>query len=1020
MSRNLLSSAITYLESASEVRIAYLVRLELSESTEASKSYIYLTSYQSDITWDNKTYQSGKITEVGSLKQTQGLTNYKLTVSVAGEFQEELDRGLVENLDKSYVGKEVEILLAYLDTGGNVIPMDASTNGPMQYFIGDITDINITESVIQGTSTVAWSCAGKFQDFELVNGRVTDDAAHRGLVSDEDGAVTPSTGAKKVAYQTDRGFQHANQTINVATKYTTTETRYKLKKSWGGLKTKLKSYEAEVERTLELGVDLAASYLPKVYGVRKVAGIPVFIDTLKSNPSTVIVVYAISCGEIDSFLNLYLDGQSIICSSTADQDNRLCLGNQANGDTLSAFISDASTTDWDAYVNQWPSVHISGERYEDINLFPITPIRPNSFSRTRTEGTSHEDYFTITDESGNRWLQVFHGTEDQSACSRLVSYAAANNFNLQADWATNTGNPASEYWDADCKLLDTAYIVMEMVVSEEESTIPELEAVVSGTLVSTFDDQLNESTKQYSLNPVWQFLDYMIDPIVGGGLDPSLVDYQSFYDVASIYNQLTTSYGDDYLTYWRYLGWKDEPGTNVTDIDGEDHDNQKTRLQTNVAFRTEDTVTKNLEGLLKQFDGTINILGGKYHLSVEDNSTPIADLTAADIKGSIRTKDLSNKDKWNSIRASIQDPGQGWNSTQINFFNSEYLAKDNGIPKKGNVTFNYITNYYTGREWAQIQLAKSRFSRQITFTTYYKYMYLYPNAIVTFTYDRFGYDQKVFRVQSTSLNKDGTIELTLEDFDPATIVGSIDNSGEATTTIPEVLPPQNLEFLSLPSSRFPTIDSELAQDTNGLLLWTAPEGASILNYQVLSWKATEQLEYSVLPTSTITDDNGDTFVFLKIDDLEEDETYTFKVRGTSFNGKTSKYSVVQFNTDSGLPDPVSFSPVTGFNSPNSDDEGYFTGTEVEMEWDTHTNSKVTKYQIEIFDGSGSTSLRLETENNTLPNTYTYTLGSNIQDYATANSNSVGAYRSIQARIRATNSAATDSASFVVSPWTYLI
>jgi len=281
MSRNLLPSALDYLANTNDVRIAHLVRQELSESTELLPVFTYLTDYANDIVWAGQTYEAGKITKVGDLRQTQGLTNYKLSIDVAGEFQEELDKGLVENLNKSYVGKEIEVLRAYLDEGANIIPFDKTTNGPMQYFIGDISDINITENIVSGNSTVKWDCAGKFQDFELVNGRVTDDASHRGLVSNLDGSTSPSNGAKREAYKLDTGFQHANQTINTVSEYMTNETRYRMKSSWLGFRTSTEEYQVEIKNTFELGLDLAAKFIPRVYGVRKIPGIPIFLDSLK-------------------------------------------------------------------------------------------------------------------------------------------------------------------------------------------------------------------------------------------------------------------------------------------------------------------------------------------------------------------------------------------------------------------------------------------------------------------------------------------------------------------------------------------------------------------------------------------------------------------------------------------------------------------------------------------------------------------------------------------------------------------
>jgi hypothetical protein len=1016
MSRNLKDDAIIYLANTTQVKIANLIKIELA--TAGTPVYMYVTDYANDIVWDGHTYEAGKVTKVGQLRQTQGITNYKLSVDIAGEFQVELDRGLVDNNSESYVGREVEVLRAYLDASGAIIPFDVTTEGPMQYFIGDISSINISESVISGSSTVTWECAGKFQDFELINGRITDDIAHRGLSVAEDGSSIPSTGAKKESYKTDTGFQHANQTIDLITQYTTSETRYRTKTSWFGFKTKVIASEVEVFNTLELGVSLAAKALPKVYGVRKVPGIPIFVDVLKDN-SALYVVYAFCEGEVDSILNLYLDDGPIICSSSQDGLNRVCLGNQANGDTLSAYSSQMAEDEillLDGEFDGWVDEEGLATYPPRINLIP-----PTDPDRLRTTGTEHGEAFTITNDTGRRWVKIFHGKSDQEACTEIKAQAAAGNFQQQDQWLaekypTVVGplSPAQvgSYWDEFSTLTDTCYAVLKVDITED-TKIPVLDAVVSGKLIDTYNDQGTAVPNQYTLNPVWQLLDYITDPISGGGLDSNLIDTSSFKAVADSLDQVTTTYENSFVTYWRYLGWK-----NLPDMTNAIPDPQKTKMQTNTVVQTDNTVTKNISGMLKQFDGTLNILGGKYHLSVESNNAPIANILSNEVIGAIKTKDLSSKNKWNSIQATIVNPAQGWGTTQINFFNSAYLAADNNIAKKGNIVFNNLTNYYTAREWAQVQLSKSRYSREITFTTYYKYSYLYPNANITFTYDRFNYDEKVFRVKTCVLQPDGLVQLTLEDYDESIydVSDSNDNSGENTPIVPNVLPPRGLEFISLPSTRLPSLTGESFEDVNGLLIWDVDPTANVLRYDVRDWLQ-ESPDYEVT-ISTVIEVQGVNKHFIRVGNLVANTPYIFKVRTISGAAKTSKWTTASGSFTS--ISQVSFSNVQNFKTTNSYDGAYFLGTELQMSWDTHINPAVTEYEIDIYTGNGSVFLRKEYISTGFTE-YEYSLEDNIEDYTTITGN-VGAYRSVSAKIRATNAfeGTVTGGVFIISEWTNLI
>lgn len=1022
MSRNLLDSAKAFLSNNTNVRIAHLVSLDIPTTDvngDPDITKFYLTDYLGDIVYSGKTYQAGKITKVGDIRQAQGLKNYKLSIDVAGEYPEELARGLVENLDFSYVGKQVEVLRAYLDDQGGIVPFDSTTNGPMQYFIGDISEVNIQEGVTSGVSKVTWQCAGKFADFDKVNGRITDDEAHRGIVVNANGDKIPSAGAKVAAHQTDTGFQHAAQSINLVTKYTTTEKRYKMKKRKFWQSPKLVEYDEEVEKTLELGVDLSATFLPKIYGVRRTPGIPVFIDALKSSPNTVYVVYAFCEGEVDGFLDLYIDGEPLICSSAAYKDSKLCLGNQAAGDTMSAFMSEDAAIEYNDLVQAQlgerinPSEEIPGSVYID----PMPPV----VGAARTEGTKHTkdpitgeeliSHFTVTNSTGNKEIWVHHGLPNQNANQDLVDIAAAGNFLNQSTWALdNPGKSPNEYWDQNCKLLDTAYIVVKFGINEEETAVPEIEAVVSGSLVDVYDSNMVATSNQYTLNPVWHLLDYMTSSMYGGGLSISDIDIESFVDVAAQLDTVTSSYEDNFLTYWRYVGWKIKPGDPGST-------QQRAVMQCNTMLNTESTVTKNSESLLAQFDGTLNILGGKYHLSIENDADTIADIVIEDVIGSVKTKDLSNKGKWNSIQASIIDPGAGWNTTQISFFNSAFLEKDNGVQKKGNVGFAHITNYYTAREKAERELKKSRFSRQITITTYHKYLHLFPNANVTFQYDRFWNGPKKFRVVDMNLRTDSTVTLTLEDYDSSiySASDSPDNSGEVDVGSVPVGAPVNLKYTRLPNASFSIPQSE---DVQGILTWEGPLVAtSIERFDVLVMTGTNVEAAYTTPTSMVVLEDNDPNkprYYFPVVGLLSNTDYLLKVRTINSSGKGSRYVTVGVTTVTHEP-PLKLSPPTMFVVDNRIEGLKFVGPDLLLSWTESTSIDALQYEITVMTGNGS---ELRTDIVPQTNNYVYTLSKNKIDYNNLNVG-LGAYRTLTAKIRATNGEDPNGGNFSSSDWVFL-
>lgn len=980
MSRNILPSAIEYLANTDKVRIAHLVELELPNSTKELPAYDYLTDYSTEVTWDGKVYSPDRVTKIGDVRQGTGLTNHKLAVSIAGEYQEELDRALNDNNQTSYVGKKLRVLRAYLTEEGGIIPFDKNTSGPMEYFFGLVSDIQINDGVVSGSSKVSWQCAGKFEDFNLINGRVTDDATHRGLeTASNTNELLPGSGAKKEEYKTDTGFQHANQTISLISKYTTTEKRYKMKSSFLGLKSKLKEYEVEVEKELELGVDLAAKYLPFVRGVRRVPGVPVFLDNLKNNVSTLIVVYAI-CEGPASLLNLYIDGESTICSDEGQQETNMCLGSAKAGDTLSKYMR-ADGGYRNLYNSYAPKVPRYTRERDYINAYEpryTPPIISKNNNLPAEKGLSDVTTFTVTNSTGTKRFTYHPGHHDQAANQTLVNLAASRRF-----FAQDAQGAGPEYWDSNSRLLDTAYLVLEMEITEEEQEIPELEMVVESHNYAG-DEEVP------SLNPADHLQDYITSKTFGGELDINELDLASFDYVRATYNKQLDSYDKSWAEYWRYLGWKD-PETHVPKL-----------LECNTLLKTDDTVTKNLESLLRQMDGTLNQLGGKYHLSIEDGSPAIADIHIDEVVGSVSVKDKSSDGKWNSISANLIDPALNWSTNKLVFFDSNYLTQDKEVPKKGNVTFNYITNYYVARNWAKRRLDRSRYAREVTFKTYFKYIYLYPNANVTFTYPRFNWDKKKLRVASMTMLADGMVSLTLRDTDDS-IYSDIDDDKiiyPPDSGSNNLARPTGLQVVSPtdPAYNFPDIDN-----VYGFLIWDPYPDSNLLRYEVQDWRVPGELQVTIaVPTNrTITSVGGQDKVFHPITEVMPNVEYIFKVLNTDRFGNRSKYAITAKTFDV-LDKPAAYSPVTGFVATNVDADGIYKGSAVTFEWDLHPSEEVQAYEIRLLDPDtenelGTTNIQATTQTECV---YVFDIEENMAMYGDGNAGAIGAYRDYKAQIRA--------------------
>lgn len=938
---NINPALVAHLDVSRKVQIAHLVRIELPDGEGAAA---YHTDYSRAITYNGQPYYPGKLKSIGSVKQTNELSAYTLTVTTTGADDQEIANAIDSG---SFLSRTISIHRVYLDADGAIIPyyLDGTS---LLFFEGTISEVSIDENspaTGNGTSKIMWKCANEFYDLERLGGRITDDEAHRGVIVDEDGNAVASTAARRPEYQGDNGFFHANKSVNVLAKYQTREKAYRLKKKRSGLFGWKKSYYMEeywttVKREVDMRFDLTAKYLPVVYGVQKVDGIPIFADTLKNNPKKVYVVYAICEGEIDGFLDIHLDDKPLVCQDSNDASERGCVGvKRYDGDTMSVATP--------SYDPSEPSRH--GQSYE------------------------------YSDGDGPITFWTYHGKADQSASSVLVDIAANQNFYLQ-----HTGSVTGpEYWDNSFKLLDTAYVVAVYDINENRTSIPTLSVEVQGRKTPIYNNEGLVSDDATSLNPAWQLLDYLQSPIFGGGIDATKIDFSSFINVAGIFDMIDTSYEESWLPYWRYVGWlKDRT------------EDARTAVQTNPAMNTDETVFSLVDSLLKQTSSSLNIVEGRYTLTVEAEAPPLKDYTLKDfVDGKISISDKTTKTKYNSVQASIFDPGLGWEKNEITFYNAEYKLEDLGVEKKSTLTFPFVTNYYCARSMAERELKKSRYSREVVFTLAYRELTLPINAPITITYDRFGWDKKSFLIRKTEWLSSGKVKVTAQEYTDDIFINSAksDISNEHVPIISsKVLPPRDLSF-------DPAQPGDPA-DTQGTLKWY-PSLTSDVTYYTVRYTG----EVDILTVPTTTAQNPEEYIELAIPDLTTG-IYTFEVRATAAaRGYTSSPAILVVEVDEA--GKLNLTDVSGFTLDNNvPAEGPYAwaGDSIELSWDANPEEGTTpslRYVLQFWDGDFVSGELVRSMSITGAYNYSYTPSQNKADFL-ASRGSLGIYRALNVRIRA--------------------
>lgn len=938
MAFDILPSAQQYLDDNDTVDLATLVSIELPGGEGA---FLTLTNYKRDIEYKGSLYTSGRLKRVTGITRTNELSASPVSILVTGASQEEVDRAVNS---ASYLEKKIRVWRVIVKPDGTLLDFYGD-NTTILLFEGNISEVSIKENATVnasvGTSEITWKCASEFYELDRVNGRITDDDTHRGIIVDENGNEIPSNAAKKPEYQDDLGFFHSNQSIDVLANYQTEEKRTKLKKKKSGLFGLKVSYDMveyyeTVTKEVDIRFNLAAKYIPVVYGVQKVQGIPVFADTLADDPSKAYVVYAFCEGEIEGYLDFLLNDQPIICYNAEDSEGRACLGSkQLFGDTIA-------------------SVAVAGGEGEN-------------------GCTIHGTEYIYDDGNGPVSLWAYHGKNDQTASQLLTNIAASNGFLLQGD-----SGPA--YWDANFKLTDTAYVVMEVQITDTRSDIPTLHAELRGRKIISYDDAHVPSSEETSLNAAWQILDYLRSDIYGVGVSLDRIDLDSFVGVAEIFEELDDSYSAGWASYWRYLGWTDTT------------ESQKKVMQTNVLLDTDNTLFKNMDGMLKQVMCSLNIINGRYTLTVESaGKTPIVIPEHHIMGGELSLSDVTSKNKFNTVSASINDPGMAWQNNTVVFFNGDYIAEDQGVEKKLNLAFQNITNYYTARSLAERELKKSRYSREVEVTLPYKYVDLPINQPVQLSKARFGWVDKEFLLRKVSFIENGKVRVTLREYSEGVFINS-DQADKTTDNVPPIVnlvkPPRDLEYLPTPTD----ISAQVGE--NGKLRWRPSLSPDVTYYTI---RISGQIEPITVSTDGL--DPSAEFIYTALRGFSAGN-YTIECRAVSSSrGLSSTPSTIVVDLDPAKNLPV----VTGFRleNPALGNDTNWIGPAPIFVWDRIPDEYLGEgnesYLIEILDPADD---EVITQYTTTGTTVDYPLATNKADYA-ADGNGVGVYRTIKARIVAT-------------------
>ena len=411
----------------------------------------------------------------------------------------------------NFVNRQVSVFKAffYEDEPGVFI------GNPVRLFSGIITAASYRETPDRN-ATITWSCKSHWGDFQQVRGRLGADEYHRAL--DGEGRANAQATVKP-EYASDRGFQHANNAVNIIGLYNTTETKFReiWRNKLFGTK-KLEEYEEEVVNEVDLRFNLSAKYIPVVYGVRRLGGTPIFADT-SLDASKVYIAETLAEGPIQGILNMYVEDQPLVCISEQDSAVRssiaggsggltstgstACFGRADLGQvlvgeyTVTSGLTNSAGRALDnlssidlireaVRIGQQAAAAVTSGGQSAVNTSYNTAASNLYVSglNTNLNGITH-DYGVNFASPNNTTIEFKSGLPNQLASSSFANLGKNVDFKLQSDYYG--ANSGAYYWGGEHRLLDTAYTTSIFEISSEQTTVPEIDYVIRGSMVECFN-----------------------------------------------------------------------------------------------------------------------------------------------------------------------------------------------------------------------------------------------------------------------------------------------------------------------------------------------------------------------------------------------------------------------------------------------------------------------------------------------------------------------------------------------------
>ena len=514
----------------------------------------------------------------------------------------------------------------------------------------------------------------------------------------------------------------------------------------------------------------------------------------------------------------------------------------------------------------------------------ITSIIVDDNTVTFSGSIAHGTTITSNDSrfGTNIRIQPFFGTDDQVASSLLTTLSS---------------------WTSNHRLRGLCYIAFRIEWSNDLFTgIPNIQAIIQGRKISTFDSSSNETTGQFSTNPAFCLLDYLRNERFGKGIPLTDIDIPSFYSASQV------------------------AVTQVTPFSG---GSQINLFDCNAVIDTGQKLIDNTRTILKGMRGFLPYSQGKYKLIIETTGSSVLTLDEDNIIGGIQVSSSRKNEKFNRVQVNFVNPDKNFQSDTIVYDTDHSTLKtaDGGFLQEGVVDLPTITNPYQALEFGEIVLKRSRDNLGLQLTANYQAMNLAIGDLVAVTHSITGFSSKVFRVIGMAINPSFEVSLSLIEHDDSWYTFS---EKTEVATVPNTNFPN--PFTTQPPASI-TLTDELIEYSEGIVITrlNIVIGASTDNfvqYYVVEAKKSTETDFKIIGQGTELN-----YEMLNVVD---DITYNVRCRAINTLGVSS--SSITANRK-----------IVGATEPPNDVQNFSVNmlgsSQMQLNWDANTDLDISFYEI---------------------------------------------------------------------------